>query len=161
QLWEKMVDATDVLLPMVYPSHFARGSYGIAYPHGAPADVVRTAMVHAIRRTEGITDAAAIRPWLQDFTLAQPRYAAPHVRAQPAAVYDAGLKEWVLWNPGSNYTVEALATADGIAPDLPPLAEWTPPAERRAADRPADRKPSAAKVDVLKRDTVTKPKTIW
>ncbi|MEX0907102.1 MAG: putative glycoside hydrolase, partial [Gemmatimonadota bacterium] len=33
QYWEKMADATDVLLPMVYPSHYAKGSYGIAHPN--------------------------------------------------------------------------------------------------------------------------------
>src|SRR5690606_28898603 len=35
QRWSKMVDVTDVLLPMIYPSHFARGSYGIPVPNAA------------------------------------------------------------------------------------------------------------------------------
>jgi hypothetical protein len=119
QLWEKMLDATDVLLPMVYPSHFARGSYGIPYPNGEPYNVIRTALGFAVRRSEGVPSAATIRPWLQDFTLGSPRYGAGHVRAQIEGVYDAGLTEWVLWNPGSNYTAGALATADGVEPDLP------------------------------------------
>jgi hypothetical protein len=116
QQWDRMVDATDVLLPMVYPSHFARGSYGIALPNAAPYDVVLRAMQHAVRRTRGVANAATIRPWLQDFTLGPPRYGAEHVRAQIEAVYDAGLTEWVLWHPGSTYTVEALADADGNPP---------------------------------------------
>jgi hypothetical protein len=116
QLWEKMVDATDVLLPMVYPSHYAPGSYGIAQPNAAPFEIVRTAMQHAVRRTRGVEGAATIRPWLQDFTLGQPRYGPAEVRAQIDAVYAAGLTEWVLWHPGSSYTVDALATADGRVP---------------------------------------------
>jgi hypothetical protein len=116
QLWEKMLDATDVLLPMVYPSHFARGSYGIAQPNAEPFEVVHRAMQHAVRRSAGTQNAATIRPWLQDFTLGAPRYGPEHVRAQIAAVYAAGLEEWVLWHPGSNYTVAALAAADGTPP---------------------------------------------
>jgi hypothetical protein len=136
QLWEKMVDATDVLLPMVYPSHFARGSYGIAHPNAQPYETVLAAMRHAVRRTEGVAGAAGIRPWLQDFTLGQPRYDAAHVRAQINAVHDAGLQEWVLWHPGSNYTVEALASADGTVPQFGaldgPAVESAAPAPQRS-----------------------------
>ncbi len=108
QFWPKMVDATDVLLPMVYPSHYVRGSYGIADPNASPYEVVKTALQHAIRRSRDVAGAAAIRPWLQDFTLGEPRYGATEVRAQIQAVYDVGLDEWVLWNAGSDYTAEAL-----------------------------------------------------
>src|SRR5690606_37427844 len=69
QKWGELVDVTDVLLPMVYPSHYARGSYGIAHPNASPYTVVKTAMEHALRRTTDVEGAASIRPWLQDFTL--------------------------------------------------------------------------------------------
>jgi hypothetical protein len=128
QLWEKMLDATDVLLPMVYPSHFARGSYGIAHPNAEPFEVVHRALQHAVRRSSGTENAATIRPWLQDFTLGAPRYGAEHVRAQIDAVYAAGLDEWVLWHPGSNYTVAALAAPDGTPPVIGrPVREATAP----------------------------------
>ncbi len=139
QLWEKMVDATDVLLPMVYPSHFARGSYGIAYPNANPYDVIKTSLGHAVRRTQGVATGASIRPWLQDFTLGPPRYGAPHVRAQINAVYDAGLDEWILWNPGSNYTVSALATRDGVVPQFA-----TPQGRPATATKPAGAVPVRA-----------------
>lgn len=132
QQWEKMLDATDVLLPMVYPSHFARGSYGIAEPNARPFEVLRTAMQHAVRRSAGVPNAATIRPWLQDFTLGAPRYGPEHVRAQIDGVYAAGLEEWVLWNPGSRYTEAALADASGNAPVLP-----RPGAQPARADEPA------------------------
>lgn len=132
QHWESMADATDVLLPMVYPSHFARGSYGIAHPNAQPFETIVTAMRHAVRRNAGIENAAGIRPWLQDFTLGQPRYGAAEVRAQIDAVYEAGLKEWVLWHPGSNYTVAALATADGVVPRFERTADTAATADAKA-----------------------------
>jgi len=119
QRWERMVDATDALLPMVYPSHFAKGSYGIPVPNADPYQTVRKAMEFAIRRTQGVENAAAIRPWLQDFSLGWPSYGAAEVRAQIQAVYDAGLEEWILWNPGSRYTAAALAPEGGDPPNLP------------------------------------------
>jgi hypothetical protein len=154
QLWAKMVDATDALLPMVYPSHFAKGSYGIGQPNAAPYEIIRTSMAHALKRTQGVANAAAIRPWLQDFTLGPPRYGPYHVRRQIDAVYDAGLDEWILWNPGSNYTVDALADADGVAPTFAPPA----PASRPAAERdtmPLVRPDSAADtIPAVRRDTI-------
>ncbi|HEX6694472.1 MAG TPA: putative glycoside hydrolase [Longimicrobiales bacterium] len=114
QQWEKMSDATDVLLPMVYPSHFAKGSYGIASPNANPYDIVNKAMEYAVKRNAGIEGGAKIRPWLQDFTLGAPKYGAEQVRAQMQGAYDAGVKEWVLWNPGSNYTASALEPSGSV-----------------------------------------------
>ena len=39
QEWEKLSPNVDVVLPMVYPSHYPRGSLGIAYPNAAPYDI--------------------------------------------------------------------------------------------------------------------------
>lgn len=129
QLWSLLNRVTDVLLPMVYPSHYVRGSYGIDHPNSQPYETVKTAMQHAIRRNEGTPSAAAIRPWLQDFSLGKPAYGPAHVRAQIKAVYDAGLDSWVLWNPSSRYTVAALAPEGGPDPWFP--LPYTAPAQRR------------------------------
>ena len=123
QHWESMTDVTDVLLPMVYPSHYPRGSFGLRHPNSEPYHTVLIAMRHGVRRNRAVDDAALIRPWLQDFTLGQPPYRAAHVRAQIQAVYDAGLTEWVLWNASSRYTPGALADANGNVPHIEGLAE--------------------------------------
>ncbi len=119
QRWDKMVDVTDVLLPMVYPSHYGKGSYGIPIPNADPYQTVKVALDYAVERSSGVPGAAAIRPWLQDFTMGWPSYGAAEVRAQIKATYDAGIYEWILWNPGSNYTAAALAPKGGEPPNLP------------------------------------------
>ena len=119
QDWEKMIDAVDVILPMVYPSHYISGNYGIAQPNAAPYRVIYRALQDAIARTKDVPNAATIRPWLQAFTLGPPKYSPAHVRAQIEAVYDVGLTEWVLWSPGSNYERAYLAPENGPAPDFP------------------------------------------
>ncbi|NUO64024.1 MAG: GTP-binding protein [Gemmatimonadaceae bacterium] len=113
QRWEMFIDQADIVLPMTYPSHFAPGSYGIGNPNAHPYEVLAHALGDAKRRTAGIAGAARIVPWYQDFTLGPPRYGAEQVRAQIKAGYDAGFREWLLWNPGSRYTVDALRADEG------------------------------------------------
>jgi hypothetical protein len=115
QRWEMFIDRADVVLPMTYPSHYAPGSYGFAKPNARPYDVLAHALRDARRRSAGITGAARIVPWYQDFTLGRPRYGAAQVRDQIRAGYENGFHEWMLWNPGSNYTIAALRS-DGSDP---------------------------------------------
>src|SRR5215207_8549023 len=114
QQWEKFIDQADAVLPMVYPSHFAPGTYRLANPNAAPFATIDHALADANRRSAGVANAARIVPWYQDFTLGPPRYGAAEVRAQIRAGYNNGMKSWMLWNPGSRYTVDALEAA--IAP---------------------------------------------
>ncbi|HEU5174873.1 MAG TPA: putative glycoside hydrolase [Gemmatimonadaceae bacterium] len=105
QWWEKVAPVTDVLLPMTYPSHYPRGSYGVARPNAEPYRIVKAAIDGARERNQklGITDAEHVRPWIQAFSLGQPPYDHTHVMEQKRAIYDAGFKGWVLWHPGSKY----------------------------------------------------------
>jgi len=120
QRWEMFVDRADVVLPMTYPSHYAPGSYGFAKPNARPYEVLAHALKDARRRSAGIAGAARIVPWYQDFTLGRPRYGAAQVRAQIRAGYDNGFHEWMLWNPGSNYTIAALRReGSDPAPEAP------------------------------------------
>jgi hypothetical protein len=112
QLWEKFIDAVDVVLPMTYPSHYARGNYGLQRPNASPYKVIDRALRDAKRRSAGIANAAKVIPWYQDFTLGAPRYGAAEVRAQIQAGYDNGVHDWLLWNPRTQYTISALRSAD-------------------------------------------------
>jgi len=108
QKWEMFVDQVDVVLPMVYPSHFAKGSYKISNPNAHPYETLDHAFKDMIRRSAAVAGAAAVVPWYQDFTLGPPHYYAEQVRAQMRAGYDNGFQSWILWNPRSVYTLEAL-----------------------------------------------------
>ena len=108
QRWEMFVDQVDVVLPMIYPSHFARGTYRLRNPNAHPYATINNALKDAIARTSSISNAAKIIPWYQDFTLGPPHYYADQIRAQKKAGYDNGFQSWILWNPKSNYTLAAL-----------------------------------------------------
>jgi hypothetical protein len=108
QRWEMFIDQADVVLPMVYPSHFAPGTYKIGNPNANPYSTIDHVMKDARRRTAPIASAAKIIPWYQDFTLGPPRYYAEQVRAQMRAGYANGFPSWILWNPGSRYNEGAL-----------------------------------------------------
>jgi hypothetical protein len=128
QQWEKFIDQADVVLPMVYPSHFAPGTYRLANPNAAPFATIDHALADATRRSAGIANAAKVVPWYQDFTLGPPRYGAAEVRAQIRAGYKNGVKSWMLWNPGSRYSVDAFAVAIEPADTLPPAQGGSTPA---------------------------------
>jgi hypothetical protein len=114
QVWEQFIDVVDAALPMVYPSHYWQGSFGYRDPHGRPYEIVYRALSDALRRSATVAGAGRTIPWLQDFTLGPPVYAGAEVRAQIQATYDAGIQEWILWNPGSRYTEAALEPVGGF-----------------------------------------------
>ena len=110
QVWEDFTSVADVVLPMVYPSHYYRGAYGLERPNAHPYLVVRRALEQAIERTRAGGGAARIRPYLQAFTLGRrlPRYTPHEIREQIRAAEELGLTSWVLWNPRSVYQRDSL-----------------------------------------------------
>ena len=105
QWWEKISPVVDVVLPMVYPSHYPRGDLGLAVPNAEPYKVINIALSRAKQRDQklGITTPEHVRPWLQAFTLGKPPYGPAEIEAQKKGAYDAGYDGWVLWNPGSKF----------------------------------------------------------
>ncbi|HEX9727301.1 MAG TPA: putative glycoside hydrolase [Gemmatimonadales bacterium] len=111
QSWPDLLSVADVVLPMVYPSHYRRGAYGFSNPNREPYAVVRRALEDGLRRSQGIPGAARIRPYLQSFSIYRVRYTAVEVRAQIDAVEDVGLTDWILWNASANYPAGAFRPA--------------------------------------------------
>ncbi len=117
---ETLATAVDILCPMVYPSHYALGSYGVKYPDAEPYKIVNTSMARAKERIDNIDTSekkAILRPWLQDFSapwlkksygVNYTQYSGEQIRAQKKATYDADLSQWILWNAGNKYTEEGL-----------------------------------------------------
>jgi hypothetical protein len=117
QRWEPMVQAVDVVLPMVYPSHYPRGSFGIARPNAVPYDIIHIAISRGRARTEALgLKGERVRPWLQAFSLGQPKYGPAEIDAQKKAVYDSGYEGWVLWHPGSSYDIYLPALEKTLVP---------------------------------------------
>jgi hypothetical protein len=104
QKWEPIAQSVDVVLPMVYPSHYPPGSFQLPHPNADPYDVVHIAISRARERDEklGITG-EHVRPWLQAFSIGNPKYGPHELEEQKRGVYDAGYDGWVLWEPGSRY----------------------------------------------------------
>jgi hypothetical protein len=105
QDWEKLSPNLDVVLPMVYPSHYPRGDLGLAVPNAQPYEVLKISLSKAKQRDKklGITTKEHVRPWLQAFSLGKPPYGPAELEAQKKGAYDAGYDGWVLWNPGSKF----------------------------------------------------------
>lgn len=111
QKFKEISEYVDFISPMVYPSHYAKGSYGLNNPDAQPYRTIFLSLRDA-KQQIGNTK-CKIRPWLQDFSL-EYSYGANEVRYQIKAAYDQGLDEWLLWNPGCRYTKSALLEEDEI-----------------------------------------------
>ncbi len=105
QEWEKLSAAADVILPMVYPSHYPHGSFGLDRPNAEPYKTMLFALDTARLRdsTLGIVTPEHVRPWIQAFTLGKPAYGPEQIKEEKQAVYDAGFDGWVMWSAGSHY----------------------------------------------------------
>jgi hypothetical protein len=122
QQLEDLTVSTNILSPMVYPSHYYPGVYGVPYPDYEPYKIVYTSMNTAQQRINDLEhDAhkAVLRPWLQDFTASYLKdgyqvYGPKQVREQIQATYDSGVQQWLLWNAGNYYTEGALLKNDEI-----------------------------------------------
>ncbi len=101
----EMSEVIDAVCPMVYPSHYNKGEYGIDNPNAHPYETVYISISGASRRLGDMKK--KLRPYLQDFSLGH-KYGPKEVRAQIQACYDSGVYQWLLWSPGCKYTKDAL-----------------------------------------------------
>lgn len=90
----------DYVAPMVYPSHWNPGEYGVANPNAQPYDITLASLRDFQTTTAGT--GAKVIPWLQDFTLGVP-YGDPEVRAQIDATRAANIDGFFLWNAATRY----------------------------------------------------------
>jgi hypothetical protein len=105
QQFEKIIQSVDIVCPMVYPSHYAPGSFGLKIPDLHPYDTVFRGISDARKRIDKAGTPSQLRPWLQDFSLGN-YYGRTQVQAQIQAVRDAGIREWIFWNPSCRYSAE-------------------------------------------------------
>ncbi|MCD7869685.1 MAG: putative glycoside hydrolase [Enterocloster clostridioformis] len=123
QEYEDMAEHLDYICPMIYPSHYGPGNFGIEYPDTRPYDTILNALNGSrellAASAKDDTPQAVVRPWLQDFTASYLehyiRYGDEQVRQQIQAVYDAGYDQWILWDAGVSYHYGGLLTPEEAA----------------------------------------------
>lgn len=120
QDYAKLVSIVDAISPMVYPSHYANGVFGLDVPDAHPYDTVHGALAlsQKVLKDTPEDNRAIVRPWLQAFTATwvdgHITYGGTQIREQIQAVYDAGYDEWILWNASCKYSADGLEEADSI-----------------------------------------------
>jgi hypothetical protein len=105
QVPKRIAPYLDALYPMVYPSHYSAGEYGITEPDAYPGRTVARALLDFRRQLKGRH--TTLIPWLQDFSLGRP-YTVVEVTDQIAAARRQHAGGFMLWNPEGLYTREAL-----------------------------------------------------
>ncbi len=104
QKLELIAPHVDYICPMIYPSHYAPGSFGFTNPAAHPYDVIHRALTDGeAKLTAAGIPTTKLRPWLQDFSLAT-IYTADMVQAQITATNDVGLQSWLMWDASNRYT---------------------------------------------------------
>ena len=100
-----MAEHVDYISAMVYPSHWGPGEYGVANPNAQPYEIVLRSLEDFQKDVRGT--GARVVPWLQDFSLGVD-YGPAQVGAEIEAARDAGVDEYLLWDPAVTYTAAAL-----------------------------------------------------
>lgn len=116
QIYTEMAKHLDYICPMIYPSHYSTGNFGIEHPDTQPYETVLAALQKSRKVLEEAAEAddhvytqAIVRPWLQDFTASYLGagnyipYEDDQIKAQIKAVKDAGYDEWILWSASNRY----------------------------------------------------------
>jgi len=104
----------DYICPMIYPSHYADGCYGLAVPDLQPYELIVGALNDSVKSLLAIgknEHCAKVRPWLQDFTAnwkkKHMKYGKEEVQKQIQGVNDSGYDQWLLWNSSGKYSALA------------------------------------------------------
>jgi hypothetical protein len=107
----KISNGVNVICPMIYPSHYSTGWFKQKDPDKAPYATIKGAMDDTHKKLDPLGDKKpVIRPWIQDFTASwlgkghYTKYGAAEVQAQIKALNDSGVKEFLLWNAGNQYS---------------------------------------------------------
>ena len=101
QYLETIVESVDFISPMVYPSHYSRGSFGYDYPNSHPYEVVTAALNRGLSRD---INEEQLRPFLQGFW-----HTSEDVALNIKAAEDKGL-DWIIWNNSSVYQIDFFTT---------------------------------------------------
>lgn len=153
QVIERAAPYFDFIAPMVYPSHYPHGSFGLGNPNEYPYEIVHYAMESGVERMQSPTTVVAgfaHEPIYETNASGTKRftdtyqkpiyeasklrtwiqdfdyggdYDATDVRAQIQASYDAGVMDWMIWAPSNRYTKAALLAPGVLEVETSPVSE--------------------------------------
>jgi hypothetical protein len=103
----RLAKIVDAIYPMVYPSHYNAGEYGLASPVSVPGRTVGRSLRDFRRQMRG--GRAQLVPWLEDFSFTGTT-TLEHVQEQIRAARRWKSGGFLLWNPSGVYTTGALTT---------------------------------------------------
>ena len=107
QFWEAVSSEVDYVSPMMYPSHYGKGVYGLEIPDANPYKTIYHSTKDSINRNNNISSPAIIRPWIQAFTATWVKghihYGPKEVKEQIKAMKDLGVDEYILWSATNKY----------------------------------------------------------
>jgi len=105
-----MAHHLDYVAPMLYPSHWNGGEYGIDDPNADPYAIIKASLADFQDKTQGLP--VTLCPWLQDFDDGL-EYGVDQINAQTTASRELGVDCFLMWNPSSIYTADALQPLAG------------------------------------------------
>jgi hypothetical protein len=101
-----MAKYSDVISPMIYPSHFF-GMDGIAHPGDAPEHFIGESMDRFVKITQG--SGVVIRPWLQAFRWRTKTYSPDYIKIQVLTAKEKGGIGFLFWNAANDYSKPYIA----------------------------------------------------
>ena len=112
QKFTDIAEHVDVISPMIFPSHWVNGAFGVKEPDKQPYDIVSQYMKIENGYFKDLNPSPTSRPWIQAFTadyLGEGNYqlyTADVISQEIKALKEAGIKEYLLWNAASQYSTE-------------------------------------------------------
>lgn len=107
----KISKNVDIISPMVYPSHYSTGWFGVKEPDLDPYATIKGSMVATHKKLDPLGSYKPIvRPWIQDFTASwlgsghYMKYGKQQIEDQIRALKDENVDEFLLWNANNRYT---------------------------------------------------------
>ncbi|MBE0514735.1 putative glycoside hydrolase [Sulfurimonas sp.] len=102
QMIEPLAKYADYISPMLYPSGFSKGSFGLENPSEHPHMVI----YKSLKNIEEQIESKRLRPWLQsfkDYAHRKIEYNYFEINEQIRATADTNTSGWMLWSPSSTY----------------------------------------------------------
>jgi hypothetical protein len=97
---EELSAYTDVICPMVYPSHFGSLFYS-KYPHDIrPYKIILDGGFRSIALSDS---SVSIRPYLQAFKMMSPTWGTGYILHQINGAFESNCDGYIFWNAGGDY----------------------------------------------------------